>query len=237
MGKLYLIPTPMGETATWDVALPAANREAIDRIDCFVVENIRTARRFLARCGLNRPIDTLDFAELNEHTPVEAVEALLGPLLREGKNIGVMSEAGMPCVADPGAWLVAAAHRHGVEVVPLVGPNSILLALAASGANGQSFAFNGYLPVKPPERIKAIRHFERRALTDGQTQLFIEAPYRNRRLFDDIVATCDPRTMFGIACDLLEPDQYLRSLPVGEWKRVGAPMFDKRPTIFILFRG
>lgn len=227
----------MGENAAWDVALPAANRTVIDRIDCFVVENIRTARRFLSRSGLSRQIDTLSFAELNEHTPPEEVETLLSPLLSEGRDIGVMSEAGVPCVADPGAWLVAAAHRHGVEVVPLVGPNSIVLALMASGANGQSFAFNGYLPVKPPERVKAIRHFERRALTEGQTQLFIEAPYRNRKLFDDIVATCGSQTMFGIACDLLEPGQYIRSLSIGEWKRVGPPAFDKRPTIFILFRG
>lgn len=236
MGTLYLIPVPMGETAGWDSALPAGNRAVIDRIDHFVVENIRTARRFLARSGLSRPIDTLEFAELNEHTPLEAVEPLLEPLLRERKNIGLMSEAGMPCVADPGAKLVAAAHRHGVEVVPLVGPNSVLLALIASGANGQSFAFNGYLPVKPPERSKAIRHFERRALTEGQTQLFIEAPYRNRKLFDDLVATCDPRTMLGIACDLLEPDQYIRSLPVGTWRKSEPPAFDKRPAIFVLFR-
>lgn len=235
MGKLYLIPTPMGETASWDVALPAGNRAAIDSIEYFVVENVRTARRFLARSGIGRTIDELTFAELNEHTAAEEVEALLEPLTKEGKNIGVMSEAGLPCIADPGALLVAAAQRRGVEVVPLVGPNSITLALMASGANGQSFAFNGYLPVKPPDRIKAIRHFERRAHAENQSQIFIEAPYRNRKLFDDILGTCDPRTMLCIACDLLEPGQYIRSQSVAEWEKNGAPAFDKRPAIFIIF--
>ncbi len=235
MGKLYLIPTPMGETASWEVALPAGNRAVLDRIDCFVVENLRTARRFLARSGLSRPIDALSFTELNEHTRPEEVEAMLDPLLREGRDIGLMSEAGLPCVADPGALLVAAAHRKGAEVVPLVGPNSMMLALMASGANGQSFAFNGYLPVKPPERIKAIRHFERRATAEGQTQLFIEAPYRNRRLFDDLLATCHPQTMLCIACDLLEPSQYIRSQRIEAWRGSTPPPFEKRPAIFVLF--
>ena len=235
MGKLYLIPTPLGETASWDVALPAGNRAIIDRIDCFVVENTRTARRFLARCGLSRAIDEIVFAELNEHTPPEEVESLLGPLLKDGKDMGVMSEAGLPCVADPGALLVAAAHRHGAEVVPLAGPGSITLALMASGANGQSFAFNGYLPVKPQERIRAIRHFERRAQSEGQSQIFIEAPYRNRKLFDDMLAACASGTMLCVACDLLEPGQYVRSQSIGAWKKSGAPAFDKRPAIFILF--
>lgn len=225
----------MGDSAGWDVALPAGNRAVIDRIDCFVVENVRTARRFLARSGLSRPIDALCFAELNEHTPITEVDALLDPLLREGRDIGLMSEAGLPCVADPGALLVAAAHRKGVEVVPMVGPNSITLALMASGANGQSFAFNGYLPVKPAERVKAIRLFERRARGEGQSQIFIEAPYRNRRLFDDILNVCAPRTMLCLASDLLEPDQYVRSLSVEDWKRTPPPNLDKRPTIFILF--
>lgn len=236
MGKLYLIPTPMGESASWDVALPAGNRRIIDGIDCFVVENTRTARRFLARSGLSRAIDELAFSELNEHTPFEAVEGLLSPLLKEGKDIGVMSEAGLPCIADPGAQLVAVAHRNGVEVVPLVGPSSITLALMASGANGQSFAFNGYLPVRQPERGKAIRGFERRAQgTERQSQVFIEAPYRNRKLFDDILAACGPATMLCVACDLLEPDQYIRSQSVAAWKKSGAPAFDKRPAIFIIF--
>lgn len=235
MGKLYLIPTPMGETASWDTALPAGNRTALDSITDFVVENTRTARRFLARSGISHAIDELSFTELNEHTRPEEVETLLLPLLKEGRNIGVMSEAGLPCIADPGALLVEAAHRHGVEVIPLVGPSSITLALMASGANGQSFAFNGYLPVKSPERVKAIRRYEQRAHNERQSQIFIEAPYRNRRLFDDIATTCDSGTMLCIACDLLEPGQYIRSQSIAAWKKNGAPAIDKRPAIFIIF--
>ena len=235
MGKLYLIPTPIGENASWDITLPAWNRRLLDEIGYFVVENTRTARRFLARSGLRRPIDELVFTELNEHTPPEAVAPMLEPLLERGENIGVMSEAGLPCIADPGALLVAAAHRHGIEVVPLVGPNSITLALMASGANGQSFAFNGYLPVKAPERQRAIRRFERRAHEERQTQIFIEAPYRNRKLFDDLLAVCSAETHLCVACDLAEPDQYVRSQRIAEWKKSGAPLFEKRPAIFILF--
>lgn len=235
MGKLYLIPTPIGENASWDITLPAGNRRLLDEIGYFVVENTRTARRFLARSGLRRPIDELVFTELNEHTPPEAVAPMLEPLLERGGNIGVMSEAGLPCIADPGALLVAAAHRHGIEVVPLVGPNSITLALMASGANGQSFAFNGYLPVKAPERQRAIRRFERRAHEERQTQIFIEAPYRNRKLFDDLLAVCSAETHLCVACDLAEPDQYVRSQRIAEWKKSGAPLFEKRPAIFILF--
>ncbi|WP_300828886.1 SAM-dependent methyltransferase [uncultured Rikenella sp.] len=235
MGKLYLIPTPIGENASWDITLPAGNRRLLDEIGYFVVENTRTARRFLARSGLRRPIDELIFTELNEHTPPEAVAPMLEPLLERGENIGVMSEAGLPCIADPGALLVAAAHRHGIEVVPLVGPNSITLALMASGANGQSFAFNGYLPVKAPERQRAIRRFERRAHEERQTQIFIEAPYRNRKLFDDLLAVCSAETHLCVACDLAEPDQYVRSQRIAEWKKSGAPLFEKRPAIFILF--
>lgn len=235
MGKLFLIPTPLGDTASWDIALPAGNRKILDEIDYFVVENIRTARRFLARSGISRPIDTLTFAELNEHSRPEEVDSLLTPLLTEGRHIGLMSEAGLPCVADPGAWLVAVAHRHGVEVVPLVGPSSILLALMASGANGQSFAFNGYLPVKPADRVKAIRALERRIAVEGQTQIFIEAPYRNRKLFDDLIATCGAQTRLCVACDLLEPGQWIGTKSIAEWGKKGAPAFDKRPAIFILF--
>lgn len=235
MGKLYLIPTPIGENASWDTALPAGNRSLLDEIGHYVVENTRTARRFLARSGLRRPIDELHFAELNEHTPPEAVAPLLDPLLKHGESIGVLSEAGLPCIADPGAQLVAVAHRHALEVVPLVGPNSITLALMASGANGQSFAFNGYLPVKPADRQRAIRRFERRARDEQQTQIFIEVPYRNRKLFDDFLAVCSPDTCLCVAYDLLEPDQYIRSSTVAAWKKSGTPLFEKRPAIFLIF--
>ena len=163
-GTLYLIPCPISdETAPWDV-LPAANRAVMDSLDYFIVENTRSARRFLSKAGIARPIDTLEFRELNEHTVAgREVEELVKPLV-EGRSAGVVSEAGVPGVADPGALVVEACHRHGIRVVPLVGPSSVILAVMASGLNGQSFAFNGYLPVKPPERVQAIRRFERRAV-------------------------------------------------------------------------
>ncbi len=230
-GKLYMLPVPIGDTPVRDV-LPEANLRIIDTLEYFIVENTRSARRFLSRAGVSRPIDALRFAELNEHTPPAEVEGLLAPVLG-GADAGVISEAGVPGVADPGADVVALAHRHGIEVVPLVGPSSILLAVMASGLNGQSFAFNGYLPVRQPERGRAIRHFEKRARTEGQSQLFIEAPYRNLKLFEDFVNTCSGDTKLCIAADILQPNQLIRTASVREWKG-HAPDIHKRPAIFIL---
>lgn len=231
-GKLYLIPTPIGDRPVWDV-LPASNRTVIDSIDYFIVEDIRSARRFLSKAGISRPIDSLRFAELNEHTAPAEVSALFAPLLT-GTDAGVLSEAGLPGVADPGADAVALAHIHGIEVVPLVGPSSILLALMASGLNGQSFAFNGYLPVKPPERVKAIRFFERRALTEGQSQLFIEAPYRNVKLMEQLVQTLGAQTRLTVAVDLTAPGERIETRTAGEWRRCRLPEMNRRPAIFII---
>lgn len=231
-GKLYLIPTPIGDRPVWDV-LPASNRTVIDSIDYFIVEDIRSARRFLSKAGISRPIDSLRFAELNEHTAPAEVSALFAPLLT-GTDAGVLSEAGLPGVADPGADAVALAHIHGIEVVPLVGPSSILLALMASGLNGQSFAFNGYLPVKPPERAKAIRFFERRALTEGQSQLFIEAPYRNGKLMEQLVQTLGAETRLTVAVELTAPGGRIETRTAGEWRRRPLPELNKRPAIFII---
>ena len=176
-GTLYMIPCPIADTNDVYDVLPAANRRIMDSLDYFIVENTRTARRFLSRAGIARPIDSLEFVELNEHTRSEAdIERMIRPL-EEGRSAGVISEAGLPGVADPGAQAALAAHRRGIRVVPLVGPSSILMALMSSGQNGQSFAFNGYLPIKEPERSRAIRSFERRAMTEGQCQIFIEAPH------------------------------------------------------------
>lgn len=231
-GKLYLIPTPIGDRPVWDV-LPASNRTVIDSIDYFIVEDIRSARRFLSKAGISRPIDSLRFAELNEHTAPAEVSALFAPLLT-GTDAGVLSEAGLPGVADPGADAVALAHIHGIEVVPLVGPSSILLALMASGLNGQSFAFNGYLPVKPPERTRAIRFFERRALSEGQSQLFIEAPYRNVKLMEQLVQTLGDQTRLTVAVDLTAPDERIETHTAGEWRRCQLPEMNRRPAIFII---
>ena len=227
-GTLYLIPCPVSdETAPWDV-LPAANRAVMDSLDYFIVENTRTARRFLAKAGIARPIDALEFRELNEHTAAgREVEELVAPLLG-GRSAGVISEAGVPGVADPGALVVEACHRRGIRVVPLVGPSSILLAMMASGLNGQSFAFN------PPERAKAIRFFERRARSEGQAQLFIEAPYRNVKLMEQLLQTLGAETLLTVAMDLTAPGEFVATHPVAEWRRRALPEMNKRPAIFVI---
>ena len=233
-GTLYLIPCPISdETAPWDV-LPAANRAVMDSLDYFIVENTRTARRFLSKAGIARPIAELEFRELNEHTVAGPdVEALVDPIAA-GRSAGVISEAGVPGVADPGALVVEACHRRGIRVVPLVGPSSILLALMASGLNGQSFAFNGYLPVKPAERAQAIRRFERRARSEWQSQLFIEAPYRNAKLLEQLLQVLAPDTRLTLAVDLTAPGGQVLTRTVAEWRRVPLPELNKRPAIFII---
>lgn len=229
------------QTHPFDDVLPARNFEVMRALDYFIVENVRTARRFLSQAGMG-PVERLEFTELNEHTRPEEIARMLAPVLN-GRDAGVISEAGVPAVADPGADIVAAAHRHGIRVVPLVGPSSILMALMASGMNGQSFAFNGYLPVKGPERTKAIRNFERRALSERQSQIFIETPYRSGRLFAEFLAACAPETRLTVAVDItVRPraadtafaGEFIRTHSVAQWRRLPAPALDKRPAIFII---
>ena len=229
-----MIPCPISDqTAVYDV-VPEANRRVMDSLDYFIVENVRSARRFLSKAGISRKIDELEFVELNEHTVAgQAVEAMIKPLLA-GRSAGVISEAGVPGVADPGALVVAACHRKGIRVVPLVGPSSILLAMMASGLNGQSFAFNGYLPVKPPERSKALKALERRAHTEHQSQIFIEAPYRNVKLMEQMLQVCAAETTLTVACDITSLDEFILSLPIAQWRKAGVPDIAKRPTIFII---
>ena len=229
-----MIPCPISDqTAVYDV-VPEANRRVMDSLDYFIVENVRSARRFLSKAGISRKIDELEFVELNEHTVAgQAVEAMIKPLLA-GRSAGVISEAGVPGVADPGALVVAACHRKGIRVVPLVGPSSILLAMMASGLNGQSFAFNGYLPVKPPERSKALKALERRAHTEHQSQIFIEAPYRNVKLMEQMLQVCAAETTLTVACDITSPEEFILSLPIAQWRKAGVPDIAKRPTIFII---
>ena len=233
-GTLYLIPCPIAdEGEVWDV-LPAANREVMAALDYFIVENTRSARRFLSKAKLGLRIDELEFRELNEHTTAgRAVEELVAPI-EAGRSAGVISEAGVPGVADPGALVVALCHRRGIRVVPLVGPSSILLAMMASGLNGQSFAFNGYLPVKPAERAQAIRRYERRAQSEGQTQLFIEAPYRNAKLLEELLRALAPATRLGVAVDLTAPAERIEVRTVAEWRRAPLPELHKRPAIFLI---
>lgn len=229
-----MIPCPISdETTPWEV-LPEANRRVMQSLDYFIVEQVRTARRFLSKAALGLKIDELEFVELNEHTVAgEAIERMIAPIVA-GRSAGVISEAGVPGVADPGALVVEAAHRKGIRVVPLVGPSSIILAVMASGLNGQSFAFNGYLPVKTPERQKAIRFFERRALQERQSQLFIEAPYRNQKLVEELLQTLQSETRLTIAMDLTAPTEWIRTQRVGEWRKTKLPELNKRPAILII---
>lgn len=233
-GVLYMIPCPISDaTDVYDVT-PASNRAIIDSLDYFIVENVRSARRFLSKAGISRKIDDLEFVELNEHTREGvAVEAMVRPI-EQGRSAGVISEAGVPGVADPGALVAAACHRRGIRVVPLVGPSSILMSIMASGLNGQSFAFNGYLPVKPPERARAIKALERRAQTEHQSQIFIEAPYRNVKLVEQLLSVCSPATRLTIACDITSPEEIILTRTIEQWRKVAMPDIAKRPTIFIM---
>lgn len=230
-GKLYLIPSPLGDNQPSEV-LPEMVFETIGRIRTYVVEEVRTARRFLSRAGLKGKIDTLEFHELNEHTSSEQIEGYLG-LFERGEDIGLISEAGLPAVADPGAQLVALCHKRGIEVVPLVGPSSLMLALMASGLNGQSFAFCGYIPAKSDERKSRLKVLEKVSSQLNQTQIIIETPYRNDSLLADILSVCNPSTMLCIAADLTLPTAYIRTASIGDWKK-NVPTIGKRPCVFLL---
>jgi 16S rRNA (cytidine1402-2'-O)-methyltransferase len=233
-GTIYMIPCPISdERDVWDV-LPKANLDIMNSLDYFIVENIRSARRFLSRAGVARKIEELEFVELNEHTTSSAdVERMLKPVL-EGRSAGVISEAGVPGVADPGADIVALAHSHDVRVVPLVGPSSILMSVMASGLNGQSFAFVGYLPIKDGERQRRLKELEHRVRTEHQAQLFIEAPYRNVKLFDTLIKSLSPQMRLAVAADITSPNEYIHTHTIAQWRKLGVPDIAKRPTIFIL---
>lgn len=233
-GTIYMIPCPIADgESVWEV-LPKANLDIMNSLDYFVVENIRSARRFLSKAGIERKIDELEFVELNEHTTSASdVERMLRPII-EGRSAGVISEAGVPGVADPGADIVALAHKHDIRVVPLVGPSSIVMAMMASGQNGQSFSFVGYLPVKEPERTRHIRNLEQRALSERSAQIFIEAPYRNIKLFDTLVKSLKPTVRLTVACDITSHDEYIKTQSIEQWRRTPVPSIEKRPTIFIL---
>jgi 16S rRNA (cytidine1402-2'-O)-methyltransferase len=228
---LYLIPTFLGETESSEV-LPQKVTEVINQLDFFVVENLRTARRHLRRMGFTGVFDDITMLELNEHSAEADVSPIFAQALAANKNIGLMSEAGVPGVADPGANLVALAHQKGVKVVPLTGPSSILMALMASGLNGQRFAFNGYLPTDKNERQQKMKIYEKRSMNESQTQIFIETPYRNQALFADLIATLQPNTRLCVACSITEADEFICTLPVSEWHKK-TPDIHKRPAIFL----
>ena len=231
---LYLIPCPISDdTAVADVT-PAAHQAIIDSLDYFIVENTRSARRFLSKSGYAKAIDEATFVELNEHTTSPTEIARMIEPLKAGRSAGVISEAGVPAVADPGQAVVELCHKHNIRVVPLVGPSSILMAVMASGLSGQSFAFNGYLPIKEPERSKTIKRLESRARTEHQSQLFIEAPYRNVKLLEQMLKSLNPDTRLCVACDITSKSEYIRTQTVAQWCKSTMPDIQKRPTIFII---
>lgn len=230
---LYLLPVTLGDTPIEKV-LPSYNREIILNINHFIVEDVRSARRFLKKVDSSVDIDRLTFYELNKHTRPEAVSGYLQPLV-EGNSMGVISEAGCPAVADPGADVVAVAQRKGLKVVPLVGPSSIILSVMGAGFNGQNFAFNGYLPIEPGERTRRLKELESRVYQENQTQLFIETPYRNRKLMEDILHICRPQTRLCIAANITCEGEYIRTRTVKEWKG-HLPELDKIPCIFLIYK-
>lgn len=231
-GTLYLIPVPLGPTPPLD-SLPANVIETIRPLKHFVVEQAKTARAFLKAAATDTPLQELLLEELNEHTKADAIERLLAPLLT-GNDVGLLSEAGCPAIADPGADLVAAAQRKNIRVAPLIGPSSLLLALMASGLNGQRFAFQGYLPAKDIDRSKSLRELESESRKRKQTQLFIETPYRNRAMFDAILQSCQPGTRLTVATDLTLPGESVLTRTIQQWKKQTPPEIERRPTVFLI---
>ncbi len=232
LGTLYLIPTPLAPDSL-DKSQTAYAREVISGLEYFVVENKRTARRFISSLKTGKVIEQLQFEVLDKKTRHKEIQTLLQPLL-QGKDMGLMSEAGSPGIADPGALLTDAAHREHIRVIPLVGPSSIFMALMASGFNGQSFTFHGYLPLEKPRRISAIRFMEKDAAKWNRTQIFMETPYRNNQLLDDLIRICIPYTRLCIACNITSGEEFIQSKSMAEWKK-NKPDLHKKPTIFLLY--
>ncbi len=230
---LYLLPVTLGDTSIESV-LPSYNKEIILGINHFIVEDIRSARRFLKKVDRNIDIDKLTFYTLNKHTSPNDISDYLKPL-QNGFSMGVISEAGCPAVADPGADVVAIAQRKNLKVVPLVGPSSIILSVMGSGFNGQSFAFHGYLPVDSSERMKRIKELEQRVYSENQTQLFIETPYRNNKMAEDIIRSCKATTKLCIAANLTCEDEYIKTKSIKEWTGK-LPDLSKKPTIFLIYK-
>ena len=226
-----MIPSPLGENDPAEV-IPGPVLESLKGFRTFVVEEVRTARRYLSRAGMKGRIGELEFFELNEHTDGSIVESYL-KLFEDGNDVALISEAGLPAVADPGAQLVALAHRHGIEVVPAVGPSSLMLALMASGLNGQSFAFCGYIPAKTDERRSRLKNLEKLSGQLKQTQIIIETPYRNDSLFSDILGVCSPSTKVCVAVNITMPDAYIKTMRVEQWKKTGL-VIGKRPCVFLI---
>lgn len=231
---LYLLPITLGDTPVSSV-LPAYNKEIILGLKHFIVEDVRSARRFLKKVDSSIVIDELTFYPMGKHASNDVFASYLKPL-QQGIPMGMLSEAGCPAVADPGSDVVAIAQRKGLRVIPLVGPSSMILAVMASGFNGQSFAFNGYLPINPGERIQKIKHLEQKVYQEHQTQLFIETPYRNGKMIEDLLHTCKPSTRLCIAAGITCAEEYIRTKTIKEWKSETLPDLSKIPAIFLIYK-
>ncbi|GFZ86603.1 S-adenosylmethionine-dependent methyltransferase [Aquaticitalea lipolytica] len=232
-GKLYLIPTRLGDNPPLEV-LPLSIHKVISEIDNYIVENEKTARRFIKSVCPEKPQPSLILNLLNKYTQEDELFSFLDAC-KKGKNIGLLSEAGCPGIADPGAEIAKIAHRNNIQVVPLVGPSSIILALMASGMNGQSFAFNGYLPIDKGERKSELKRLEKLSQDQNQTQLFIETPYRNNKMLEDLCAVLHPATRVCVACDITLSTEYIKTMPANEWKNAKVDLH-KRPAIFIIHK-
>ncbi len=231
-GTLFLIPVPLGQSPI-DTVLPTPVRDCAKQLKHFVAENAKSARAFLKSLPSDTPLQQIEIHELNEHTPSSALPGLLAPLLA-GTNVGLISEAGCPAVADPGANLVDLAQCHGIRIVPLVGPSSLLLALMGSGLSGQNFAFHGYLPIKEEERQKKLRELEKESRQEKRTQIFIETPYRNRQMLETLLKTCAADTRICVATDLTLDSEYIKTRTSKQWRQQELPSIDRRPTVFLL---
>lgn len=231
-GRLFLVPVPLGQTPVGAV-LPQAVSDCARQLKHFVAENAKSARAFLKSLPSDTPLQQIEILELSEHTPASALPGLLAPLLA-GVDVGLISEAGCPAVADPGANLVGLAHDYGIQVFPLTGPSSILLALMGSGLSGQNFAFHGYLPAKDEARQKRIRELEKDSQREKRTQIFIETPYRNRQMLETLIKACASQTRICIATDLTLDSQRIVTHLAAQWRRQEMPDIDRRPTVFLL---
>jgi len=233
IGKLYLIPTTLGDTEPLEV-MPLSVKKVIEEVDFFIVENEKTARRFIKKITPKKSQSSLHLMSLDKYA-VELETRTYLDVCKNGTHVGLLSEAGVPAVADPGATIVKLAHEKGIQVVPLVGPSSILMAMMSSGMNGQNFAFNGYLPIDKGERKKAIKELEKLSLNKNQSQIFIETPYRNEKMFADLKATLSPTTNLCIAADITLTSEYIKTLAVKDWKHQ-SPDLHKKPAIFIIHK-
>lgn len=234
LGKLYLIPTTLGDEGDPNDVLPQTIKRSIDFIDDYIVENEKTARKFIKITQPQKVQATLRLSSLNKHTEIAEHSKMLQPCL-EGKNVGLMSEAGCPGVADPGAVIVKLAHEKGIQVIPLVGPSSILLAIMASGMNGQSFAFNGYIPIDKAEKKAVLKNLEKLSQDKNQSQIFIETPYRNNKMLEDIIQALNPSTYICVATDITMPTEFIKTMRASEWKKAQVDLHN-RPTIFIIHK-